>query len=359
MDRSPRAECGYAIRSRPEDFVVIEEPLYPASGDGKHTFLFVEKRGRTTEQLVRALARAAGVQTRDVGYAGRKDRHAVTRQWFSIPGVDPVDALAFELDDARVLEAARHAHKLRTGQLRSNRFEIVLRGEGDEPIELIRERAVDLWRRGMPNRYGTQRFGRDGSNAERARRMLESGHAPRDRRAARFLISALQSEVFDAVLEERIAAIDSVEEGDLARVEQSGGLFWVDDVERDRTRAAAFEISATGPIFGTRMREPRGAVAALERAVLDRFGLPAADDLNLPRGIRARGTRRPLRVRPEGLEIEPLEHDPGLRVRCSLPSGSYVTVLLDCLVGSVRDASRGASSPDKPEGAGVCSSGAD
>jgi tRNA pseudouridine13 synthase len=359
MDRSPDRKRGYAIRSRPEDFLVVEEPLYPASGDGKHTFLFVEKRNRTTEQLARALASAAGIQARDVGYAGRKDRHAVTRQWFSLPGIDPAEARAFELADARVLEAVRHGHKLRTGQLRSNRFEIVLRGEGDESIEVLRERAAALGRRGMPNRYGTQRFGRDGSNAERARQMLESGRAPRDRRAGRFLISALQSEVFDAVLDERIEAIDSVEEGDLARVEQSGGLFWVDDVERDRARAAAFEISATGPIFGTRTREPRGAVAALERAVLDRFGLPAAEDLNLPRGIRARGTRRPLRVRPEGLEIEPLDHDPGLRIRCSLPSGSYVTVLLDCLVGSIRDASRGANSPDEPDDAGVCSAGAD
>jgi len=183
--------------------------------------------------------------------------------------------------------------------------------------------------------------------------MLESGRAPRDRRAGRFLMSALQSEVFNAVLEERIDAYDSVELGDLARVEESGGLFWVDDLERERPRASAFEISATGPIFGTKVREPRDDVAALERKVFERFGIPLAGSLRLPKGIRARGTRRALRVRPMDLEVDVLEEGAGLRVRCGLPSGSYVTVLLDELVGSVVDASRGARLTDESDSTDV------
>ena len=247
----------HAIRTRPEDFVVVEEPLYRPSGQGTHLFLRVEKRGRTTEQVARELARAAGVAPRDVGYAGRKDRHALTTQWFSLPGGDPERALDLELTDARVLEAHRHEHKLRTGQLRGNRFEIVLRGEGGDDLAVVRERARALVERGLPNRYGDQRFGRDGDNASRARALLGGGRPPRDRRAARFLLSALQSEVFNAVLDARGERFDDVELGDLARVEASGGLFWVDDPERERPRAAAFEISATGPIFGTRARPPR------------------------------------------------------------------------------------------------------
>jgi tRNA pseudouridine13 synthase len=342
----------YSIRSEPEDFRVVEEPLYPPSGTGKHTFLCVEKRRRTTEQVASELARAAGVSPRDVGYAGRKDRHAVTRQWFSMPDVDPERALEFELAEARVLEASRHEHKLKTGHLRANRFEIVLRGAGD-PLETVRNRALDLARRGMPNRYGSQRFGRDGDNADRARRILESGQAPRDRRAGRFLISALQSEVFNAVLEERADSYDSVELGDLARVEESGGLFWVDDVEKERSRAAAFEISATGPIFGTKMREARDDVGALETAVFERFGIPEPGTIRLPRGIRARGTRRALRVCPADLVVDEIESGPGLRVRCGLPAGSYVTVLLEALVGPVVDASHAKRSTDEGEPRGV------
>lgn len=331
----------YTIRTEPEDFVVVEEPLYPTSGEGDHLFLYVEKRGRTTEQVARELARLGRVSARDVGYAGRKDRHAITRQWFSLEGVEPELALDFELQDARVLEARRHGHKLKTGHLRGNRFDITLRREGACEIESIQRRAAELVRRGMPNRYGEQRFGRAGDNAQRARRLLEGGPPPRDRRAARFLISAFQSEVFNAVLEQRADAFDGVEWGDLARVEESGGLFWVDDLDRERPRAEAFEISATGPIFGKKMRSPVGEVARLEREVFDRFGLPSElKSLSLPRGIRARGSRRPLRVRPEGLEVTPLTTGGGLRVQCSLPSGAYVTVLLELLVGSVVDASR-------------------
>jgi tRNA pseudouridine13 synthase len=342
------AAC-YSIRTRPEDFKVFEEPLYPPSGGGKHTFLCVEKTGRTTEQVARDLARAVGISPRDVGYAGRKDRHAVTRQWFSMPAVDPELALDLELEGAVVLEAARHEHKIKTGHLRANRFEIVLRGEG-VGLGRVRERVLELNRRGMPNRYGTQRFGRDGDNAERAREMLESGRAPRDRRAGRFLVSALQSEVFNAILSERREAFDGVVLGDLARVEESGGLFWVDDLARESARAADFEISATGPIFGTKVRAPREDAAEIERKIFERFGVPGPADLRLPRGIRARGTRRPLRVRPIDLEVTGLDGGPGLKVCCGLPSGSYVTVLLEELVGPVIDASRA----ERPESSSGC-----
>jgi tRNA pseudouridine13 synthase len=341
----------YSIRNQPEDFVVIEEPMYLPTGEGGHTFLYVKKRGRTTEQVANELARAGGVSARDVGYAGRKDRHALTSQWFSLPDVDPEKALAFELLSATVLEARRHGHKLKTGHLRGNRFEIVLRGQGAS-FELVTQRAEEILRRGLPNRYGEQRFGMKGDNANEARKLLAGGKPPRDRRAARFLISALQSEIFNAVLDERAETFDRVELGDLARVEESGGLFWVDDLERELPRAAAFEISATGPIFGTKVRAPRGYVAEIECRVFERFGLPTDPidpahplKLKLPRGIRARGTRRPLRVRPRDLKITPLEGADGLRLECGLPSGAYLTVLLDALVGPVRDASRGSREP--------------
>ena len=328
------------MRSTPEDFRVIEEPLYPAIGEGKHTFILIEKRGRTTEQVAGDLSRESGVSGRDVGYAGRKDRHAVTQQWFSLEGVDPERALEFELEDAKVLEAIRHDHKIRTGHLLANRFDIVLRGDVPLDVDAYLERAAELIRRGLPNRYGDQRFGRDGDNAEKARELLAGGRPPRDRRKARFLVSALQSEVFNAVLEAREDAHDKVMLGDIARVEESGGLFWVDDVETDLKRAAEFEISATGPIFGTKVRAPRDETLALEMSICEQFGIPAPEELSLPRGIKAKGTRRPLRIRPQNLEIEPVDEGTGLRVQVALPSGSYVTVLLAALVGEVEDVMR-------------------
>ncbi|MBY0401045.1 tRNA pseudouridine(13) synthase TruD [Myxococcota bacterium] len=352
---TPDAFPRFTIRHRPEDFVVVEEPLYPASGSGHHLFLEIEKRGRTTEQVARELARRLAVEPMDVGYAGRKDRHALTRQWFSVPEVEVERALSLELEGARVLAATPHEHKLRTGHLRGNRFELAVRCDAPFDAARLAPRVAELIRRGLPNRYGEQRFGRSGDNAEEGRKLFSGKLRGRDLRAARFLLSALQAEVFNAVLAARSDDYDDVRVGDLARVEASGGLFWVEDLERERPRACAFEISATGPIFGTKVRAPRGEVARLEEEILERHGIKATDRLVLPRGLRALGTRRPLRVAPRELEVLPLDDGHGFRLRCALPSGAYVTVLLEALVGRVGDAGREAASGDEADSLGVSS----
>ncbi|MDJ0868958.1 MAG: tRNA pseudouridine(13) synthase TruD [Myxococcota bacterium] len=333
----------------PDDFVVDEIPLYAPSGTGEHTFVRVEKRGVDTESVARALARAARVRPRDVGYAGRKDRHAVARQWLSVPGLDPARARALELPGVRVLEALPHRHKLRTGQLRGNRFALRLHGVDDRSGARA-ARLAELVARGMPNRFGAQRFGRDRDNAARARALLRGEAAPRDRRAARFLLSALQAEVFNEVLARRPLPLDAVEPGDVAQVCASGGLFLVEDAEREGARAARFEISATGPIVGARMEAPTGAPAERERAVLEALGLDDPGSWSLPRGIRLRGARRALRVRPERAE---LECEGGvLRLAFTLPSGSYATVLVEELLGEPVPPVPPAVSPESGTSAG-------
>ena len=321
------------LRARPEDFVVDEIPLYPPTGEGTHTFVRVEKRDRTTEEAARWLARAAGVRPRDVGYAGRKDRVAVARQWLSVPGLAPRDALALASPGLRVLEAARHPHKLRTGQLRANRFEIVVRELAPGAAAAAPERLAELVRHGMPNRFGAQRFGRDGDNAARGRALLAGrGADPRDRRAARFLLSALQAEVFNAVLDARPLPTDVLEEGDVAWVHASGACFVVEDPAAEAPRAARFEISPSGPVFGARLLLPHGRPGARERAVLERLGVPPPEAFRTPPGVRLRGARRPLRVRPDEAAVEPLAPD-AVRLRFALPPGSYATVLVETLFG--------------------------
>jgi tRNA pseudouridine13 synthase len=318
------------IAASPEDFLVDEVPLYAPAGEGPHTFVRVEKRLRTTEELVRDLARAAHVRPAEIGYAGRKDRVAVTTQWLSVPGLDPDAALALTLPGARVVDARRHPHKLRTGQLRGNRFEIVVREVDAETLRAVPGRLEGWQREGMPNRFGPQRFGWDGGNLERGKRLLAGERIGADRRHARFLLSALQSAVFNAVLARRGLPLASLEPGDVAVVHASGGLFVVEDAEREAPRAAAFEISATGPVFGTRVLSPSGAVAEREREVLAEFGIDP-DALRAPPGIRLRGARRSLRVRPEAAEAA-AEGDK-LRLCFTLPSGSYASVALEELIG--------------------------
>jgi len=317
------------IDATPEDFIVDEIPLYRPSGEGEHTFVRVEKRLRNSEGVRRELARLAGVRPSEVGYAGRKDRVAIARQWFSVPGLDPQRALALEAEGIRVLEAVRHPHKLRTGQLRGNRFALTVR-HLSEPGR-VAPALTEMVSRGMPNRFGAQRFGRDSGNAARGRALLEGAPVGRDRSQARFLLSALQAEVFNAVLAERPLPLDRLETGDVAWLHASGASFLVEDAEREAPRASAFEISATGPIFGSRLLEPGGVPRERERAVCQRLGIPSREKLRLPRGVRLRGARRPLRVRPEAACCESLGGGV-VRLSFTLPPGSYATVLVEELL---------------------------
>jgi len=319
------------LRVTPEDFRVDEVPLYAASGEGDHTFVRIEKRLRTTEEVARDLARASGTSPRDVGYAGRKDRRAVATQWFSVPGLDPERALDLQLAGARVLEAARHPHKLRTGQLRANRFDLVVAGVDAELCDAAAARLERACELGFPNRFGHQRFGRDGCNVERAQRLLRGDGASGGRRAARFLLSALQAAVFNAVLAARPAPPHQIEHGDVAVRHDSGGLFVVEDPACEAARAAAFEISPTGPIFGKRVLAPTGAVAERERSALAAYGVDL-ERLRPPAGIRLRGARRALRARPEAALLA--RSGDRMRLRFALPSGSYATVLIEELLNT-------------------------
>jgi tRNA pseudouridine13 synthase len=324
------------IRQIPEDFRVEEIPLYEPTGEGDHLFVEVEKRLRTSEEVARLLARELGVRARDIGYAGRKDRAAVTRQWYSLPGVEAEATAALEIPGVRILRAIPHRHKLRTGQLRGNRFEIRVRGVGAEAEAQAQSSLQRIIGRGMPNRFGAQRFGRGGRNPDDARGLLQGGRGPRDRRAARFLLSALQADVFNRVLAARPLDIDAVDLGDVAQVVASGGLFVVEDADIEGERAARFEISPTGPIFGTKMVAPTGAPADREQRVMLEAGIPESDAWRLPRGLKLPGTRRPLRVALGEASLQREGDD--LLLAFTLPSGSYATVLLEELFGELDEA---------------------
>ena len=189
---------------------------------------------------------------------------------------------------------------------------------------------AEIVRRGLPNRFGRQRFGRDGDNAAAGAAILRGGgrRIRGDRRHARFLVSALQSELFNQVLERRPAPPWELLDGDLAMLHRSGGLFLVADAATEAARAAALEISPTGPIFGGKMRAAAGAVRELEESVWQELGLPSWDDLELPRGLNVDGTRRALRVPVTGASIERIDGD-AIELRFELPAGSYATVMVE------------------------------
>ncbi len=336
------------IKDSPEDFVVEELPAYEPSGAGEHLYVRFTKRGLTTEDAVRALARGAGVQARDVGVAGLKDKVGVTTQTVSLPvpagpareGFD-ARVLALAVPGVTIHEARRHGNKLKTGHLRGNRFTVVVRGLGLADVAAVSEALERAGREGIPNAFGSQRFGRDRDNAAQALAWLTGRAAgPRDPRKKRFLWSALQSEMFNAVLARRVA--DGTWRlplaGDVLRKDDSGGLFDCVDEVTDRARAERGEVSPTGPMYGTKMREASGRPGALEREVFDER-LGAGFDLAQTRPY-GEGTRRGLRLCIEAMTVQRMvkqdveqdglsgEQDAALRVSFVLPKGAYATSVL-------------------------------
>jgi tRNA pseudouridine13 synthase len=333
--RAPFAELPYAtakslttlgkIRSVPEDFRVDEVPAYPPAGQGTHLFIHFEKRNLTTREAVARLAKGLGVNPRDVGVAGQKDKHALTTQWASFERATPDTALRLSLPDIRVLAAVPHPHKLRTGHVRANRFALVLRLTND--LDSARAVLAELERCGVPNYYGEQRFGIGGRNVDRARAMLRGeAPVPRDRFEAKMLMSSLQSALFNEWLGERIA--DGLFErpipGDLLRKEATGGIFINQDNDEATRRMREWEISATGPMFGATMRRPEALAEERERALFDRSGVTYE---MLQRFTKlGEGTRRPARVRLSECRVE--RDGDALQLAFELPAGAYATTVL-------------------------------
>src|SRR5581483_8557237 len=239
---------GGLLKSVPDDFVVEGLPAYPPSGDGTHTFLWIEKRALTTDEAMQRVAAALGADAREGGAAGMKDRQAVTRQWISLPNVDPDRARGLTLDGVRVLEAARHPHKLRTGHLRGNRFVVTLRGTTDG-VERARAILDALAQRGLANYFGAQRFGARGDNARLGRAILDGKPGPRSRSQRRLVVSAYQSELFNRYLDRRIAddLLAIAVEGDVLKKTDTGGLFTADAAALADARARGRAARRRGP----------------------------------------------------------------------------------------------------------------
>jgi len=324
------------IRERPEDFRVEEIDGFEASGEGEHLLLTVEKRGMNTAFAARAIARWAGVSEQVVGYAGLKDRHAVTVQRFSVqlPGREAPDVEMLEQEGLRVLAQARHRRKLPRGALAGNRFVLVLRG-AHGARDAIEARLADIAARGVPNAFGGQRFGHGGGNLDKALAMFAGRRVGREQRS--LLLSAARSALFNRVLDARVAdgSWERGMDGEVWALAGSRSVFgpepWSEALAQ---RLAAFDIHPSGPLWGRGALRSEGACRDLEMAALD-----DAQSRTLRDGLERAGLeqeRRALRLRPEGFAWRWPQAD-ALEVAFSLPPGSYATAVLGQL-GQVTDA---------------------
>lgn len=385
---------GGVIKERNEDFFVQELPLYEPSGEGEHVYCEIQKNGLTTFDAVHRLSRSLNVPQVDIGFAGMKDARAVTRQLFSIRGttVDAVQKLASP--EFQVLWADRHHNKLRLGHLKGNRFAIKVRGVEPTAVTRVPAVLKALASRGLPNFFGEQRFGRRNNNdllgaalirqdnralahlllgdpkknlddgmQFKARKLFDEGDLegsmkawPRrcglerrllhrvmktgkasgagralDEKLRRLFVSALQSRVFNEILARRMLAgsFDRLLDGDWAYKHENGACFHVESAEVEQARVEAWEISPSAPLVGFRVSLSDKAAGEVEQAVLKDFAL-TPEMFKVPGYYRVKGTRRPLRVRPEEVEFSSGvdEHGAHITLAFTLPAGAFATVLL-------------------------------
>jgi tRNA pseudouridine13 synthase len=318
---------GGQIRVRPEDFEVEEIPSYLPCGTGEHLYLWVEKREVGPEFFSRTIAQRLGVPVGSVGTAGLKDRHAVTRQWVSVPAEAESRIGKVDGEGIRVLKHDRHANKLKPGHLKGNSFRILIRGADATKaptLDAIRTRLRD---QGLPNYYGPQRFGRDGSTLDLGFRCLAGTQSRRVRPFQyKFALSAVQSLLFNDYLGRRLrdGLFRTVLLGDVMAKRETGGLFVVQDVPAEQARFDSKETLHCGPMFGKRTFAAEAVAAEREAAVL------AANNLSVAAfdgfGKLMSGTRRHNLVDLTNLQAE--WKPEGLQLVFDLPAGSYATVLL-------------------------------
>lgn len=381
------AGTGGRIKDAPEDFQVEEIPLYLPCGEGEHSYFLFEKRRLTTLEAIRGIARAVQVNERDIGYAGMKDAMGVTIQTISIPRVSPERLLALDVPGVIPVAAKLHRNKLKLGHLAGNRFKIRVNQPEEGALNRSRAILDILARRGVPNFFGEQRFGSQGNSHLIGRAWLQGDYRqvvdaiigredavrderwqaaiaayrrgdldecercfPRHCRTERDIVvrlmkhpgewqkalkgvsprlkmlyfSALQSFLFNRVLEKRLDSFDTLMTGDLAYKHDNGACFLVEDAHVESPRAQEFLISPTGPMFGASMKRPTGKPLEIEEEVLLEEGL--CHDVFASKEMRMDGERRPLRVPLDNVSVE--TDDKGLVLNFSLPRGAYATAVL-------------------------------
>lgn len=321
-----RPGTGGVLKALPEHFQVEEILPYAPCGEGEHVFITLRRSGWNTADVAHMLGRAFGLKEMDIGWGGRKDRHAVTTQTFSLrlPVTMPPTRIETQLASLpfEIITVNRHRNKLKTGHVAANRFEIVLSQPGPEALERAEAIVEALKHDGLPNYYGGQRFGVAYGNLQRAAALVRRGKAHGRRDA--FTVSVLQSALFNCWLIARIqrGQFRTLLEGDVVRKTDTGGLFIVEDLEEASRRFAAGLISYTGPIYGHKMMAATGAAGIFEAQLLQQYGL----ELSRFKLLRAPGSRRPAVLYPKDLTVQPVAE--GLYFRFTLPAGAYATTLM-------------------------------
>jgi len=314
------------IRQQPQDFQVREELSFTLTGEGEHACVLMQKSGANTEWVARQLAQFAGVPARQVSYAGLKDRHAVTEQWFSIhlPKRQAPVWEDFAAQGCQIQETSWNNKKLRRGALRFNHFRIVLRQCTGDPDQ-VAQRLAALRTSGFPNYFAEQRFGHNGNNLAEAGKLFASNKRLRPSHKRGLWLSAARSWLFNRVLDKRVQQNNwqQVISGDVAVLQGTHSMFVAADEADLLSRSEQLDIHPSGPLWGVGEDRVQGVPAQLETQALE----PFQDWRHGLENYKTRMDRRALRCVVQDLELETIDAST-LVLHFSLPPGSYATALL-------------------------------
>jgi tRNA pseudouridine13 synthase len=342
------APVQFHFRQSPADFVVTEIPLYDFSGEGEHLVLKVRKKGLTTWEMLEIFSNHLGIRVKEIGYAGLKDKNALTVQYISLHKKYEEKLAAFSHPALKILETTRHDNKLRIGHLRGNRFFIRLKKVSPTDAAKIDSLLKWIEANGMPNYFGWQRFGREGDNFETARAVVEGRTKMRHRKKRDFLMSAYQSHLFNLWLSKRVEisrlfeglkpkelkslfvwndeVVDAVATephffkllpGEVCQHYPHGRLYTASELQEEARRFEAKEVSPTGILPGEKARHATGLAWEIEKEFIEESP--------------ARGGRRYAWVWPEEVEGRYKKEEWHYELHFTLPKGSYATVLLEML----------------------------
>jgi tRNA pseudouridine13 synthase len=340
----------FVFNSSPRDFIVEEIPLYDFTGEGEHLVLKVRKKEMTTWEMLDAISNHVGIRRRDMGYAGLKDKHAMTIQYISLPAKFEEKIGAFSHDKIKILDSTRHNNKIRVGHLKGNRFEIRLKkvlGVQKDKID-----SVLKWIKanGVPNYFGNQRFGTDGNNWVDGKKLIEGKLKIRDRKTREFLMGSYQSYLFNNWLSKRIEMCKLLEEfsesetegilklpsgtvkeskkqkaffkileGDLLMHYPYGRVFYAEDPLTESQRFDERDIAPTGLIPGKKIKLAEGSAREIEQAY----------DVE----IREHGARRYAWIFPNDIQSKYIPEKAHYELGFFLPKGCYATNVVELLRG--------------------------
>jgi len=342
----------FVFNPSPRDFTVEEIPLYDFTGEGEHLVLQVRKKELTTWEMLEVISNHVGIPRREMGYAGLKDKYAMTIQYISLPANFEEQMNAFSHDKIKILSTTRHNNKIRVGHLKGNRFNIRLKkvlGIQKDKLD-----SVLKWIKanGVPNYFGNQRFGTDGNNWEDGKKLCEGTLKIRDKKTKEFLMGSYQSYLFNLWLskrmelnhllekftEEETEQVMSLPKGSLADTKSQpnffkllegdvmmhypyGRLFNVENLGEEATRFANKDIAPAGLLCGKKAKLSQGVAGLIEAP----FALPLPLD----------GTRRYAWIQVTEIHKIYIEEKAHYEFGFVLPKGCYATNVLDVLRGGV------------------------